>query len=115
MRWRTSESGHYSGSRSYGNIAGMTEVVGAFASTEPGHERADCATETANSPLRGLAQERFERAVSKLDGIEVGRVLRQVSNCRSRFLNRLPDPGHLVGFEVVHHDDVVALEGWNQA
>src|SRR5712691_771070 len=94
----------------------MPEVVGAFLSTELArHERANCSVETPNSPRGNLAQQCFEFAVRQLDGIEVGRVLRQVANCRARFLNCLPDAWDLVGSEVIHHHDVVAVERRNQA
>jgi len=93
----------------------MPEVVGAFLSTELRHERANCLVEPPNSARGNLAQQGFEFAVGQLDGIEIGRVIRQVANCRARFLNRLPDASHLVGLEVVHHDDVVAPERWDQA
>src|SRR5471032_3221447 len=93
----------------------MPEVVGAFLSTKLWQERANCSVETSNSPRSGLAQQRLEFAVGHLDGIKVGRVLRQVTNCRPRFLDGLPDARDFVGSEVVHHDDVVALKGWDQA
>ena len=93
----------------------MPEVVGTFLSAKLWHERANFSVETRNSPLGSLAQECFEFAVGHLDGIEVGRVLRQVAQCRPRFLNRLPDACDLVDLEVIHHDDVVALERWDQA
>jgi hypothetical protein len=90
----------------------MPEVIGTFLSTKLWHERANGSVESSRS---GLAQQRIEFAVGHLDGIEVGRVLRQVANCRPSFLDRLPDSGDLVGSEIVHNDDVVALKGWDQA
>src|SRR5258708_25746121 len=92
----------------------MPEVVGAFLSTELRHERANCSVETPNSPRGNLAQQGFEFAVRQLDGVEVGRVLRQVVNCRMHFLNCFPDASDMVDPEVIHHDNVVALERWNQ-
>jgi len=93
----------------------MPEVVGAFLRPKLGHERADCLVEPARCPLSGFAQERFKLAVGKLDGIEVQRVLRQVAQCCPRSLDRFADPVHLVGREVVYHDNVIALERRNQA
>src|SRR6266849_649173 len=93
----------------------MPEVIGAFLSTELWHERANCSVETRNSSRGNLAQECLEFAVRQLDGIEVGRILRQVANRRPSLLNRLPDAGDFVGSEVIHHDNVVAPECWNQA
>src|ERR1700674_2604768 len=93
----------------------MPKVAGAFLSTELWHERANCSVETLNSPRGDLAQQGFEFAVRHLDGIEVGRVLWQVTNCCPRFFNRFPDSGDLVGSVVIHHDNVVAAKRWNQA
>src|SRR6266478_1680741 len=93
----------------------MPEVIGAFSSTELRYERANCPVETWNGSLGGLAQESFEFAVRHLDRVEVRRVLRQITQCRLRFLDRLSDAGHLVGRKVVYHDDVVSLERGNQA
>jgi hypothetical protein len=93
----------------------MPEIVRAFLSTEQWHERSNCSVEAPNGSLGGFAQQGFKFAVRHLDGVEVGRVLRQVANRRSRFLDRLSDAGDLVGSEVVHHDDVVAPKRRNQA
>jgi hypothetical protein len=92
----------------------MPEVVGAFLSTELWHERANCSVKGPNGARGNLAQQGFEFAVGQLDRVEVGRVLRQVAKRRSGFLDRLPDAGHLVGSEVVDHDNVVAPERRNQ-
>src|SRR5258706_14359845 len=93
----------------------MPEVVGAFLSTELWQERANCSVETANSSCRNFAQQCFEFAVRQLDGIEVGRVLRQVANCRMRLLNCFPYAGDLVSSVVIQHHDIVALKRWDQA
>src|SRR6185436_13742881 len=93
----------------------MPEVVGTFSSPELRHEGANCSVETPNGSLGSLAQVVLEFAVGQFDGIEVGRVLRQVAQCRPRFLDRLPDAGDLVGCEVVNHDNIAALERRNQA
>src|ERR1700730_8693094 len=93
----------------------MPEVVGAFLSTELWQERANRSVETLNSARCDLAQQRLEFAVRHLDGIKVRRVLRQVAQCRPCFLDRLLNAGNLVSSEVIHHDDVVTFECWNQA
>src|SRR5258705_1461940 len=92
----------------------MPEVVGAFLSTELWHERANCSVETPNGSRGNLAQQCFEFAVRQLDGIEVGRVLRQIANCRMRLLDCFPYAGDLVGSEVIHDDNVVAPERRDQ-
>jgi len=93
----------------------MLEIVGTFLGIKHWDKRADCAVEGPNSPRGNLAQERLEFAVRQLDGIEVGRVLRQVSNRCPRLRNRLPNAGPLVGFEIVHDDDVIAPERREEA
>src|ERR1700694_2108560 len=60
----------------------MLEVVGTFSSTEAWQERANGSPKTRNRSLGGLAQKCFEWAEGQLDGIEVGRVLGQVTKCR---------------------------------
>ena len=87
----------------------MPEVVGAFSSPELRQERANCPVETRNSSLGGLAQEFLEFAVGHLDRVEVRRVLRQETECRPDFLDRLSDAGHLVCGKVVDHDDVTSM------
>src|SRR3981189_3136490 len=93
----------------------MPEVVGAFSSTEPWHERTDRSVETGNSALGDLAQQRLEFAVGHLDGIEIGRVLRQVAERGPRLLNRFSDSRNLVGLQIIHHANVVAPKCWSQA
>jgi hypothetical protein len=93
----------------------MPEVVGTFLSAELWHERTNCSIEARNSAGSNLSQQGFEFAVRQLDGIEVGRILRQVANCRPRPLDRLADAGDFVGLEVIHHHDVIALERWDEA
>src|SRR5271157_1386756 len=93
----------------------MPKVVGTFLSTELWHERANCSIEAWNSPRSDLAQPCLEFAVRQLDRIEIGRVLRQVAQCRSRLLDCFPDARDLVSREVIHRDDVVAPEDRNQA
>ena len=93
----------------------MAEVVGTFSRTELGHECADRAVEPANGALSGFAQERFELAVSKLDGIKVRRVFRQISQRGPHLLNGLADAGNLVRREVIGDDNIVALECGDQA
>src|SRR6266699_3184871 len=93
----------------------MPEIVGTFVRTELRDERANCSIEARNSSRRHLAHECLEFAVRHLDWVEVGGVLRQVANCRPRFLNRLPNADNHVDSAVIHHDDVVAPERGDQA
>jgi hypothetical protein len=93
----------------------MPEEVGTFLSAKLRHERANCSVETRDDSLGSLAQPRFEFAVRQLDGIEVGRVLWQVASCRVCLPNRLLYARDFMGSEVIHHNDVVATQRWNQA
>src|ERR1700741_3123797 len=93
----------------------MREVVCAFLSPELWPELANRSTQSLNRSLGSFAQMSLELAVEQLDGIEIGRILRQVTNGRARFLNRRRDAGDLVDLEVVHHDDVIAPQRWDQA
>ena len=93
----------------------MPEVACTFSSPDAWPEFANCATESLNRSLGGFAKIILELTVEQLDGVEIRRVLREVTPRRPRFLNRLPDARDPVGFEVVHHDDVIAPQRWNQA
>src|ERR1700681_3311543 len=92
----------------------MLEVVGTFSSTEAWQERANGSPKTRNRSLGGLAQKCFEWAEGQLDGIEVGRVLGQVTKCRPCTLDRVPYARAFVSADIVHHDDIAALENRNQ-
>src|SRR6266568_8757669 len=93
----------------------MAEIVGTFLRTELWDKRADCSIEAGNGSCSPFAHECLEFAVRQLDWIEVGRVLRQVANCRPRFLDRLSNAGNQVDSAVIHYDDVIAPERGNQA
>ena len=71
--------------------------------------------ETAHHARGNLAQEGLEFAVRQLDGIEVGRVRRQISNRCPHLRNRFPDAGRLLGFEIIHDDNVIAPERREEA
>src|ERR1700726_556154 len=93
----------------------MPEVACTFSSPNLWPELANCSTESLNRSLGSFAQITLEFTVQHLDGIEIRRILREVTNTRPRFLNRLLDARDLVGLEVVHHNDVIAPQRWNQA
>src|SRR6266446_2330079 len=93
----------------------MAEVVGTFLRTELWDKRADCSIEARNGSRSHFAHECLEFAVRQLDWIEVGRVLRQVANCRPSFLDRLSNTGNQVDSAVIHYDDVIAPERGDQA
>ena len=93
----------------------MPEVVCTFSSAKARQERANGSSETGNRSFGGSAQECFEFAEGHFDGIEIGRVLRQVTKCRVRVLDCLAYAGTFVNADIVHHDDIAARERRNQA
>src|SRR5215203_1081496 len=92
----------------------MPEAVGTFSSTDACQERANRSADTGNCPLGRLAEECFDCAERHLDGIEIGRVLRQVAKCRPCPLDRLANAGTFVKIEMVHDDDIAAPERGSQ-
>src|ERR1043166_4733859 len=93
----------------------MPEVACTFSSPDQWPELANCSTESANRSLGSFAKIILELAVEQLDGVEIRRVLREVTHRRSHLPDLLLDACDLVGFKVVQHDDVFAPQGWNQA
>ena len=108
-------SGQQSAFRSYCSIARMPEIVRTFSSAERRDKRANSSVKSGDGALCSLAQKCFELAEGHLDGIEVGRILRQIAKCRPRTLDSFPYAWGLVSAEVIHHDDIIALERGNQA
>src|SRR6201988_5126441 len=90
------------------------EEISAFLWRESLHDAANSAQQTANGALSCLAQMRLQFAEGHLDGIEVRRVGRQINQCCPRRFDRLSDAGHLVDRQIVHHDNLAALEGRNK-
>src|SRR5947209_18774546 len=88
----------------------MPEKIDAFLLADRVEERTDFAPEAWNGSLSGLSQECFEFAEDLLDRIEIGGVLGQIECGRTRGLDRFRHTGHLVGPEVVHDDDITAIE-----
>jgi hypothetical protein len=66
------KAGSYSGFRSYGSIACMFVIMGAFPRLENVQERADGAVEAGDGACGKLAQVRLEFAVRQFDRVEVG-------------------------------------------
>src|SRR6516162_6657928 len=68
-----------------------------------------------NCSCRDLTQVCLKLAVRQLDRIKIRRVFREIPHARLCLLNRLPNGRSHVNSAVVHQDDVVAPQGWNQA
>jgi len=93
----------------------VAQEVPAFLWTEGLNNAADPAQQARNCVLGCLAQMRLEFAEGLLDGVEVGRIGRQIKECRIRRFDRLPDTGDLMHRQIVHDNDVAATERWNKA
>ena len=74
----------------------MSEIIGTFLSTERSGDRADAIAKAVYCSFCGFAQVRFDFAEGILDGIEIGRVLRQISQRRTGRFNRLAHTRYLV-------------------
>jgi hypothetical protein len=70
----------------------------------------DGVPESVARTLACLSEQRLEFGESLLDGIEVGAVGRQINQFGSHALDRLPDPGHLVAWQVIHDDGLACAE-----
>src|SRR5580692_6746538 len=93
----------------------MPEIVGTFLRTELRDEGADGAVKAWDGSRCHFTQECLEFAVRHLDGIEVGRIFRQVTQCRAHCFDSPANAGPQMDPAVIHHDDVVASERRNQA
>src|ERR1700723_496190 len=88
----------------------MPEIVGTFLRTELRDEGADGAVKAWDGSRCHFTQECLEFAVRHLDGIEVGRIFRQVTQCRAHCFDSPANAGPQMDPAVIHHDDVVASE-----
>src|SRR5580704_5925 len=88
----------------------MPEIVGTFLRTELWDEGADGAVKAWDGSRCHFTQECLEFAVRHLDGIEVGRIFRQVTQCRAHCFDSPANAGPQMDPAVIHHDDVVASE-----
>ena len=89
----------------------MFEEVGALRSSEGFDEFCEPAVEVWHGALGSFAQQRFELTERLLDGIEIGRVLGEVAECRSDGFDGFGDTVDLVSGDIVHDDDVAGLKG----
>ena len=89
----------------------MLEEIGALGSGEAFDEFADPSVQIWHGTLSRFAQQRFELTDRLLDGIEIGRVLREVEEFRSDSLNGFGDTVDLVSGDIVHDDGVAGVKG----
>ena len=79
----------------------MSEVIGAFVWCEGTEDLGDCVPECVPGSRCGLAQQRLELGESQLDGIEIGRIGRQVEKGGASGLDRGADALDLVGGQII--------------
>jgi hypothetical protein len=84
----------------------MSKIICAFFCAEVRHERADAMAKSVHCPRGGFAQKPLEFGEGHFDGIEVGRVLRQITQWGA---------SGQMGRKMVHHNDIAALACGDQA
>ena len=93
----------------------MSEEIRAGLGPQSPHELASATTERIFGALGAFAQEGLESAVGILNRVEVRGIRRQVKQPCAGGFDGFLHPFDLVSRDVVHDDDVAALEGWRQA
>jgi len=93
----------------------MAQEIPAFSGTKGLGDAPNPAQQAGNCALGCLPQQRLEFAECHFDGVQVGRVGRQIKErCTYRF-NRLLNASDFMHWQIVHDDDVSALECWSKA
>ena len=93
----------------------MPQIVCAFLRAEGLDQGVKLVPESTNRSHGSLAQESFELGQGHLDRIEVGRVLRQVTQCSARSFYGFAHAGDVISREIVDDDHVVAFKRGHQA
>ena len=78
---------------------------------EIGERLCDGFDEVLRRSRGGLSQRRFVLGEGLFDWIEVGAIGWQMAQRRAGSLNRFPDAGDFVGWQVIHHDDIALAQG----
>jgi uncharacterized protein YPO0396 len=97
------------------NIAGVAQEIPAFFGTKGLSDAPYPAQETWNCALGCLAQQCFEFAECHFDGVQVGRIGWQIKKLRTYRFNRLLNASDFMHRQIVHDDDIAALERWGKA
>jgi len=92
----------------------MAKEVSAFLWSEGLNDATDLPHQAWDSVLGGLAQMGLQFAERHLNWVEVGRIGRKITRCCSRRFDRLGDAGDFVYRQVVHCDNITALECRNE-
>src|SRR5882724_1314604 len=95
-------------------ISGVEEICRTLTWREILETGADDRPQVLDRTGGGLAKDRFELGEELLDRIEIRTVRREVEKNRFARLDSLADARKLVNADVVHDDDVDALESWSQ-
>src|SRR5271168_2037137 len=88
----------------------MAKEIQTFLLADRTQDRADSSPQPGNCPLCGLAQQCLELAEDLFDRVEIRRIRRQINCHAARGLDRFRHAGDLVGWKVVHDDDVTTVE-----
>src|SRR5262245_4294527 len=92
----------------------MLKVVAALLLSELVEDAAEELPKLVHGSLRAITQELLQFRERQLDGIQVGRVRRQVTQLRAGGLDRFANTGDLVAGKIVHHHDVTRFEHGSQ-
>jgi len=93
----------------------VSEEIGAGVGLQSSHELACPPTERVFSALGAFAQIGLESAIGILDWVEVRGVRRQVTQRRADSFDGLLHPFNFMSWNIVHDDNVAALQGRRQA
>ena len=88
----------------------MPEIAHAFRRIDCPNERSDTSVQSFDCALGSLAQATLDGMERQLDGVEVGRILRQESEACANTPESLLDPSDLVEGHIVSHHNVSMLE-----
>jgi len=76
--------------------------------------RSDTSVQSFDCSLGSLAQESLQGMEHQLDGVKVGRILRQEAEACTNSPDRLLHTGNLMEGHVIDHRNVPTLERWGQ-
>lgn len=95
-------------------ISAVSNEVGALRGGEGLHECADSVPECFCCSFGVVPEQGLQLSKDLLNGVEVGRVWRQVEHVRSHMTNRLHNSSLLVAAEIIHDHDVTWPERRSQ-
>jgi hypothetical protein len=92
----------------------MADEVSAFLGRDAPGDGTECLPERIDGAQRHLAQQRLELGKGLLDRVQIGAIGWQIPHTRAGILDRLAHRGFFVRGQIVHHHDVVRLQGRHQ-